>query len=66
MTYFSTAQAAAMIGVTRRTVNHWIEADKIRPPARVDHHGWRIWTLGEIRNTARRMGRDLKADEATL
>jgi predicted site-specific integrase-resolvase len=57
--HYSTTQAAAMMGVPKRTLSHWMKTGKVKGPTRRDHHGWVIWSLGEIRNVARAQGKEV-------
>jgi excisionase family DNA binding protein len=47
-TYFRTAEAFRMIGVSRNTLYRWLEKGVIPGVERRDSRGWRLFTREEI------------------
>lgn len=47
-TYFRTAEAAEMIGVSKPTLLRWIKDRKISDVKR-DRRGWRIFSQGDVK-----------------
>jgi excisionase family DNA binding protein len=66
---YTTAEAAAKIGVSRQTLYTWIEERKITAPkpTRMGQRSIRFWTIAEIeiarkfKSTTKRRGPKLKA-----
>jgi excisionase family DNA binding protein len=56
--FFSTAQAAAKIGVSRQTLYSWIESGLIRAPEPIQAGGAsvRLWTQADVDRAAKAKG----------
>ena len=58
---YSTAEAAKLVGVAKRTLLRWIYSGRLRGPRKVKIGGaaWRVWTDAHI-ETARKVKASLK------
>jgi excisionase family DNA binding protein len=57
--YFTTAEAATKIGVSRQTLYSWIESGLVRAPEAIPVGGSsvRLWTLADINLAAKAKGK---------
>jgi len=53
--FFSTAQAARKIGISRQTLYSWIESGLVKAPKPI-RAGVRLWTQGDIEKAAKTKG----------
>jgi excisionase family DNA binding protein len=45
--YLTTAQAAARVGIPKRTLYEWLKTGRVKAPDRIDGHGRTLWTERE-------------------
>jgi excisionase family DNA binding protein len=56
MEYYTTAQVARIIGITKKTLYTWLKKGKIPEPDR-DYRNYRIWTEEDIKNCLKHKNR---------
>ena len=48
VSYLSSADVAAILGITRRTLFNWIKAGKIPEPQRDEKNGYFLWSSVDV------------------
>ena len=48
-TFYKSAEACRMAGISKTTLNRWTKAGIVPPVTHKDRHGWRLFTQEEIK-----------------
>jgi predicted site-specific integrase-resolvase len=56
-TYFQTAEACRIAGISKNTFFRWLRAGKLQDVATADRHGWRLFSAADVERLCRKSHR---------